>query len=95
MIIEASIYPEIEVRLSATYNAARPAWGGSRWERPTNPPEDASLEDISVDSIYYGKFNLLAGVNLANPELQKFLANLLNATAASTSDALFEAAADA
>lgn len=95
MQIEASIYPELEVRLSAIYNAPRPAWGGSRWEPPTNPPEDASLEDISIDSLYYGKFNLLSGVNSANPEVQKLLTNLLNAAIASATDALFDAASDA
>lgn len=86
MQIEASIFPEIEVRLSATYTSPRVH---------SLPPEDASLEDITIDSLYYGKFNLLAGVNSANPEVQKLLTNLLNACSPSATDALFDAASDA
>lgn len=39
--------------VSVTYTVmwGRPAWGGSRWEPPINPPDPDEIDDIQITSI--------------------------------------------
>jgi len=79
--VTASTSIEIEVDLSGTFQPGCPAWGGGRFERPLNPPEDASVEDVEVCSLTAIRFrgpstNLLAGVDIQNPEVRKLLDNI-------------------
>lgn len=49
--IEARHTVEMEFRLIGTFRPGCEAWGGSRFERPTNPPEPDSVEDIDIVEI--------------------------------------------
>jgi hypothetical protein len=82
-IVSATTSFEIEVNLSGTFQPGCAAWGGGRFERPTNPPEDDSVEDVEVCGLVALRFkgpstNLLAGVDLKNPEVRKLLDNIAN-----------------
>lgn len=39
---------EITITLTGTFVPGRPAWGGSRFEPPINPPEPDAIEDLEV-----------------------------------------------
>jgi hypothetical protein len=46
--VECKAYLEVQVDLTGTFQPGCEAWGGGRFERPTNPPEDPSIEDIEI-----------------------------------------------
>lgn len=89
--VHATTSFEIEVDLSGTFQPGCPAWGGGRFERPINPPEDASIEDVEVTGVNglkrvwgfasgltWKSIDLLAGVDRNNPEVRKLLDNIAN-----------------
>ena len=40
-----------DVIVSFTFTPGCAAWGGSRFEPPINPPEDATIEDITLEKV--------------------------------------------
>jgi hypothetical protein len=46
--VECKAYLEVQVDLTGTFQPGCGAWGGGRGERPINPPEDPSIEDIEI-----------------------------------------------
>lgn len=46
--VEAKTYLEVQVDLAGTFQPGCAAWGGGRFERPTNPPEADSIEDVEI-----------------------------------------------
>lgn len=80
---------EIEVVLSGTFSPGCEAWGGGRFERPTNPPEPDRIEDIDVAGVFalkhvrlkgvstWNRVDLLAGVDPKSEAYRQVVANLI------------------
>lgn len=47
----ATISFEIEISVSGSFIPGCEAWGGSRFERPINPPEPDRVEDVDIEDI--------------------------------------------
>lgn len=95
---------EIEVGLTGTFSAGCAAWGGSKGERPINPPEPDSIEDIAIERLsairsrYEGgrlawtSVNLCEGVDMNSPDVRKLLDNILDFIGDDAEVALLEGA---
>lgn len=44
---------EIELSLTGVFQPGCAAWGGSRFEPPTNPPESPCVEDLDIEDITF------------------------------------------
>lgn len=96
---------EIEVSLSGSYSPGCPAWGGSRFEPPINPPEDARIDDIDIEDIgvisasrkdgriVWTTTSILKGVDRKSEAYRQIVSNLLEMIEAEATEALFERAA--
>lgn len=51
-----SLYDETEAEIVVhfKYRAGRPAWGGSRYEPPINPPEPDEIDILKIESYGVG-----------------------------------------
>jgi hypothetical protein len=87
---------EIELDLSGTVS---PGYAGDQ----TSPPEGVSCEDLDIDGVFgltppvvgqraWGRTDLLAGVDIKNPEVQKILSNILAFVGDNAADAVLESA---
>lgn len=80
---------EVETVLSATFVPGCEAWGGGRFERPTNPPEPDSVEDIEVAGLFalkhvrrngtstWDRVDLLANIDPNSDAYRQILANVI------------------
>lgn len=50
--VAANALFEVQVALTGTFQPGCDAWGGSRFERPTNPPEPDAMEDIEIVHVH-------------------------------------------
>ncbi len=86
---------EIELDLSGTVS---PGYAGDQ----TSPPEGVSVEDVDIEGVFglkrqwsvkgvrLTRTNLLAGVDIKNPEVQKILSNILAFVGDDAADAILE-----
>jgi len=97
---------EIDIQLSGRFVPGCAAYGGSRFEPPINPPEPDEIEDVSIDALSvsvptnltldgvnkYRVHDLLEGVDLKSPAVQRLLDNILNALGDEPEEALMREA---
>ena len=86
---------EIDITFSGVFVPGCPAYGGSRFEPPINPPEPDDIEDLTIDRIEilvpvplksrkegeptYRAVNIFEGVDTNSKDIQQLIENILNA----------------